>query len=155
MRHGVPMLAALLACAAGSAVALVGNAAFPLAVSAAAISLGAGLLVFWVFHSDPALFLLAQPCLFLTWETSPLLTFFFEAVLASALLFSMGLLHSKTDVAYSAVFLVLMGCMALLLSGQSHVFFPLAIFVPAAGLACLVVLGLAYRTMVRAGGGTQ
>ncbi len=149
------MLAALLACAAGSAVALVGNAAFPLAVSAAAISLGAGLLVFWVFHSDPALFLLAQPCLFLTWETSPLLTFFFEAVLASALLFSMGLLHSKTDVAYSAVFLVVMGCMALLLSGQSHVFFPLAIFVPAAGLACLVVLGLAYRTMVRAGGGTQ
>jgi len=155
MRAGVYMLVALFACAAGSAAALVGNPAFPIAVSVAVISTGTGLLVLRFCHSDPTLFLLAQPCLFLTWEISPLLTFFFEAVLVSALLFSMGLLRTKTDVAYSGVYLVVMGCMALLLSGQSHVFFPLAIFVPAAGLACLVVLGLAYRTMVRAGGGTQ
>ncbi len=155
MRPGLPMLVALFACAAGSAAALVGTPAFPFAASAAAISLGAGLLVLRVCHSDPALFLLAQPSLFLTWEISPLLTFLFEAVLASALLFSMDLLHTKTDIAYSAVFFLVMGCTAFLLSGQSHVFFPLAIFVPAAGLACLVILGLAYGAMVRAGGGTQ
>ncbi len=149
------MLGALSACAAGSSAALVGSPAFPLAVSVAAISLGAGLLVLRSCHSDPALFLLAQPCLFLTWDISPLLTLLFEVVLASVLLFSMGLLHTKTDIAYSAVFFLVMGCAAFLLSGQSHVFFPLVIFVPAAGLACVIVLGLAYRTMVRAGGGVQ
>lgn len=153
MRPGIPLLLTLAVCAGGSAIALYGTPAFPLAAAVAAIAMGAGLLVFRFRHSDPALFLVAQPCLFLSWEGSPYLAFLFEAALASALLFSSGSLKTRNDFAYAALFFVVMGMAAYLLSGRTHVFFPILVFIIVAGLSCLFVLGLAYRTVVRAGGG--
>lgn len=155
MRAGLPLLCTLSVCATGSVIGAYGSRSFVLAVTAGAIAIVAGVLVVYFRDSDPALFLMAQPCIFLSWDASPLLAFLFEAILAVALLSSTGLIQGKNDLSYCAAFLLAMGIVTLLLSGYTHVVRPLAAFIFAAGIACILVLGLAYHTMVRAGGEMQ
>ncbi|MCU0632997.1 MAG: hypothetical protein MUC66_08520 [Methanolinea sp.] len=153
MRPGILMLAVLLVSAWITATGLYSTPEFPIAVMVGAICTVFGILILRISPHDPALFLLAQPSLFLSWGVSPFLTLVLEAVLAIALLSSLDLLHTANDLVFPAIFLILMAVVCLLLSGSTHVVFPLTLLIPAAGLAFLLILGLAYRAESRTGGG--
>lgn len=151
MRRGMLMLLLLLACACIAAYVGYVTGLFPAIFVAVAACSSVGLLISWFRPSEPALFLIAQPCIFLSWEIAPLLAFILEAALILALLFSLDLLTGGRGLAYPALFLILLGVITLFLSGTVHVLVPLAAFIIVLALAWLLVMGLAYRTVSRAG----
>lgn len=152
MRPGIRMLVLIVAFACIPPLGLSATPAFPAAIITGAACVIAGYLVFRYGPMDPVLFLIVQPCMVLCWYVSPFLTVVLETVLVIGLLSSLGLLSRRENLALPAIFLLTMGAVAILLSTMPHVFIPLSFFMPAAALATLAILGLAYRTTSRAGG---
>lgn len=153
MKPGLLLVILLLACAALPASFLYASPAFPVAVMTGAACSVAGYIVFRYYHADVVLFLIVQPCVFLAWFVSPLLSFALETMFIAGLLFSMGLLIRWEDLALPAIFFVGMATLAVLLSTMRHATIPVLLFVPAAALLWLGILGFAYRTAAGTGGG--
>ena len=153
MRPGMLMLVLLLVSACIPALGLYATPYFSAALVAGAVCSAAGYLVFRFRAIDPVLFLIAQPCVFIAWYVSPFLSLALDSALVLALLFSLGLLHAGSNLTYTALFFLSMAIVTLFLSNSTHVILPIFLFIPAAGLACFVILWLAYRTTTRIRGG--
>jgi hypothetical protein len=153
MKPGRMLLILLLVCASVPASFLYASPAFPVAVMTGVACSIAGYIMFRYYHADLVLFLVVQPCMFLAWFVSPILSFSLEMIFIVGLLASIGLLSRWGDLIPPAIFLIGMATIAFLLSTTRHTTIPVLLFIPAAALVWLGILGLAYRTTARAGGG--
>jgi len=84
------MAAAVAAASAASALALAGTPLFLPAIAAGAVLTGSSLLVLFSRPDEAALFLIAQPAVFLSWSASPLLAAALESLATLAFLASTG-----------------------------------------------------------------
>ncbi len=153
MRQAVPVLAILAASACIPAAALRATPAFPAALMTGILCAGTGIILYRYRPSEVALFLLAQPCIFLSWDISPYVPLLLEGALITGFLFSLGLLRDRMMLASTAVFLAGLAAITALLARCTHVILPLILFLVAALLAYFAILGLEYRIASRAGGG--
>lgn len=155
MRPGALMLALLVASTGITSAFVYTAPRFPLVLIPLAVCVLAGLLVFWFRPADQALFLLAQPSVFLAWDVSFTISLLLESALSLGLLFCLGMLKERSTISLHAMFLVAMAIVTLVLSMAAHVIVPIVIFLAAAALVYLGIMGLAYRTSSLTGGGAR
>jgi len=153
MRWGTVMAAAVAAASAASALALAGTPLFLPAIAAGAVLTGLSLLVLFSRPDEAALFLIAQPAVFLSWSASPLLAAALESLATLAFLASTGVFRTRSGIVSSILLVLLPGCLALVVSGHRHVLVPLVLVLAVSGIAALVILGLASHLISSALGG--
>lgn len=146
MRPGLLMLVLIVAFACIPPLGLLTTPTLPAAIIIGAACIIAGYLVSRAGRHDPVLFLIAQPCIILSWYVSPIITVALETALVLGLLSSLGLLSGRDNLALPVLFLLVVAAIAILLSTILHVFVPLFLFILIAAITWLAILGLAYRT---------
>lgn len=140
------MLVLLVTSACIAPIGLLTTPTLPAAIIIGAACILAGYLVSRAGRHNPVLFLIAQPCIILSWYISPIITVALETALVLGLLSFLGLLSGRENLALPVLFLLVVASIAILLSTISHVFVPLFLFILIAVITWLAILGLAYRT---------
>jgi len=114
-----------------------------------------GLLVALAWPDELALFFLAQPLVFTSWEIGPIVSLFLEIGVLVLFLAAQGYLATPGDIPSLGFFFLLLGGLVLFLMTSRHVAIPLAITASTAGLAALVILGIASLLVTRVAGGSH
>lgn len=153
MKQGMIMVMAVLAISLAPAGALFGTSLFAIALVAGALLAGSGLVVVFFHPEETALFLFAQPAVFLSWYASPLLAFALEALITIAFLVSAGATGVRRGVVSATLLVSVSGLFALFIAGHRHVLLPLVLLLFVCVIAMLTILGTASHLIHRVTGG--
>ncbi len=153
MKPGMTMVMAVLAISLVAAGALFGTPLFPVALVAGALLAGSGLVVVFFHPEETALFLFAQPPVFLSWYASPLLAVALEALITIAFLVSAGDTGVRRGVVSAILLVSVSGLFALFIAGHRHVLLPLVLLLVVCVIVMLALLGTASHLIHRVTGG--
>jgi hypothetical protein len=147
------MAATIAIVSAASVLALAGTPLFLPAIAVGVVLIGSSLLVLFYRPDEAALFLIAQPAVFLSWSVSPVFSAALESLVTLAFLASTGVSWKRNGIVSTILLVLLPICLALVVSGHRHVLIPLVLVLATSGIVTLVILGLASHLISSALGG--